>query len=126
MSVPTNPPKAAKTTTVANVSTTQRFPVERASTGKPVPQTRPAPTEPPRPAPPLIPKDKQGTAGISKAPSALRNSLEQYAHRQPNGPRGVGARIIRNPGGVNYPSPGGEPPEGIGSGNVPAGGTKVR
>lgn len=118
MSVQTPPPKVTKITTVSNVSTTSRFPVERSSNASAPPQTRPPGA--PRPAPPVIPKAQQGVAGISKAPTPLRASLEAMAARPP-GHRSVPVR--RPPihtGGVN------DPPEGIGSGSPPPGGVKVR
>ena len=123
MSVQTPPPKVTKVTTVSNVSTTSRFPVERSSAATAPPQTRPPGA--PRPAPPLVPKAQQGTAGISKAPTPLRTSLEAMAKR----PVGIGsnravpARMVRPPihtGGIN------DPPEGIGPGQPPPGGMKVR
>ena len=119
MSIQTPPPKVTKFTTVANVSTTQRFPVERSSSASPPPQTRPPGT--PRPPPPLIPKSQQGTAGISKAPTPLRTSLEAMAARPP-GQRSVPVRVGRPiyTGGIN------DPPEGVGSGQPPPGGIKVR
>ena len=116
MSVQTTPPKVTKVTTVSNVSTTSRFPVERSSSASPTPQTRPPAT--PRPAAPAIPQG--APAGISKAPTPLRASLEAMAARPP-GHRSVPVR--RPPihtGGVN------DPPEGIGSGPPPPGGVKVR
>ena len=119
MSVQTPPPKVTKLTTVANVSTTRRFPVERSSSATPPPQTRPPGA--PRPAPPLVPKAQQGAAGISKAPTPLRASLEALAARPP-GQRSVPVRT-RPPihtGGIN------DPPEGVGSGQPPPGGVKVR
>ncbi|HZK78023.1 MAG TPA: hypothetical protein VFC35_03885 [Gemmatimonadaceae bacterium] len=120
MSIQTPLPKVTKITTVSNVSTTSRFPVERSSSATAAPQTRPPGT--PRPTPPLIPKDQQGTAGISKAPTPLRASLEAMAARPP-GQRSVPVRIMRPPihtGGIN------DPPEGVGPGSVPRGGVKVR
>ena len=118
MSVQITPLKATKNTTVANVSTTARFPVERSSAASAPPQTRPL--GPPRPAPPVVPKAQQGAAGISKAPTPLRASLE--AMLKSPGQRSVPVRT-RPPihtGGIN------DPPEGIGSGAPPAGGVKVR
>jgi hypothetical protein len=119
MSVQTPPPRAAKITTVANLSTTSRFPVERSSAASAPPQTRPPGT--PRPAPTLIPKAQQGTAGISKAPTPLRASLEAMAARPP-GQRSVPVRVrpAIHTGGIN------DPPEGVGSGQPPPGGVKVR
>jgi hypothetical protein len=117
MSVQTTPPKVTRLTTVANVSTTSRFPVERSSSAKTAPQTRPP--GPPRPAPPLIPKAQQGTAGISKAPTPLRTSLEAMAARPP-GQRSVPVRSPIHTGGIN------DPPEGVGAGQPPPGGVKVR
>ena len=120
MSTPTVTPRG-KVTTVANISTSQRFAVERSSTGVKPPQTRPP--IPPRPAPTVIPKDEQGIKGINKNPSELRNQLEQYAHRHhPNGPRSVPVHFGRPGAGT----PGGDPPEGIGGGSVPPGGVKVK
>ena len=119
MSIQTPPPKVTKITTVANLSTTSRFPVERSSAATAPPQTRPPGA--PRPAPSIIPKAQQGTAGISKASTPLRASLEAMAARPP-GQRSVPVRI-RPPihtGGIN------DPPEGIGAGQPPAGGIKVR
>lgn len=121
MSVQTPPPKVAKTTTVANLSTTARFPVERSSNASTTPQTRPPGT--PRPAPPVIPKAQQGTAGISKAPTPLRASLEALAALPPNQrQRAVPVRVGRpiHTGGIN------DPPEGVGPGQPPPGGMKVR
>ena len=117
MSIQTPPPKVTKITTVSNVSTTSRFPVERSSSAAPSPQTRPP--GPPRQAPALIPKAQQGTAGISKAPTPLRASLEAMAARPP-GQRSMPVRPSIHTGGIN------DPPEGIGSGQPPAGGVKVR
>jgi hypothetical protein len=113
MSIPTDPPRTTKVTTVANLSTTQRFPVERSSSATPPPQTRPP--VPPRPAPTVI---SQPNRGVSKAPSALRDSLEAMKPRPGAGP----ARVVRVP---TYNNPG-DPPEGIGSGSVPSGGVKIR
>ena len=114
MSVQTPSPKVTKVTTVSNVSTTSRFPVERSSSATPPPQTRPPAT--PRPAPAQAP---QGTSGISKAPTPLRASLEAMAARPP-GQRSLRVRPPIHTGGVN------DPPEGIGAGQPPAGGVKVR
>ena len=117
MSVQTPPPKVTKITTVSNVSTTSRFPVERSSNASAPPQTRPPGA--PRPVPPVIPKAQQGTAGISKAPTPLRTSLEAMAALPPS-QRSVPMRRPIHTGGVN------DPPEGIGSGSPPPGGIKVR
>ncbi len=114
MSVQPKEPKVTRITTVANISTTQRFAVERSSMASPPPSTRPP--IPPRPAPTVIPKDKQGTVGISKAPTALRMSLEQHA-RPPQ--RRV---IIPMRTGIGNA----EPPEGVGPGTVPPGGFKIK
>lgn len=119
MSVQITPPKVTKNTTVSNVSTTSRFPVERSSAASAPPQTRPPGS--PRPAPPVVPKAQQGAAGISKAPTPMRASLEAMLNRSP-GQRSVPVRT-RPPihtGGIN------DPPEGVGSGSPPAGGVKVR
>ena len=112
MSIQPKPPVVSRNTTVANVSTTQRFPVERSSAAKPLPQTRP-PVQP-QAAAPVVSKP---AAGISKAPSALRDSLEAAKN-----PRPGQARIVRVP---TY-STAADPPEGIGSGGPPPGGVKVR
>jgi len=115
MSIQTKPPAVSKTTTVANISTTQRFPVERSSAAKPPPQTRPPVAARPAPAP-----VQSAPQGISKAPSPLRDSLEAMRHPRPGAP--AQARVIRAP---TYNNPV-DPPEGIGSGQPPAGGIKVR
>ena len=112
VSIQPKPPAVSRTTTVANVSTTQRFPVERSSAAKPLPQTRP-PVQP-QAAAPVVSKP---AAGISKAPSALRDSLEAAKNPRPGAPR-----VLRIP---NY-NTSADPPEGIGSGGVPSGGVKVR
>jgi hypothetical protein len=119
MSVQTPPPKVTKITTVSNVSTTSRFPVERSSNASAPPQTRPPGA--PRPVPPVVPKAQQGAAGISKAPTPLRASLEAMAARPP-GQRSVPVRTMRpiHTGGIN------DPPEGVGPGQPPPGGIKVR
>jgi hypothetical protein len=115
MATQSPPPKVAKTTTVANLSTTQRFPVERSSAAKPPPVTRPV--VPPKPQVAIPQEAKQG---ISKAPTPLRASLEALRHPRPGVP--VAPRVLRVP---TYNNPG-DPPEGIGSGGVPPGGVKVR
>jgi hypothetical protein len=117
MSIQTPPPKAAKITTISNVSTTSRFPVERSSSATPPPQTRPPAT--PRPLPVAAPKARQDTTGISKAPTPLRTSLEAMAAR-PAGQRSLPMRPPIHTGGIN------DPPEGVGPGHVPPGGVKVR
>jgi hypothetical protein len=116
MSIQNPPPKVTKITTVSNVSTTSRFPVERSSSASPPPPTRPPAV--PRPAPTVIPKAQQG---ISKAPTALRTSLEAMAARPP-GQRSVPVRVGPpiHTGGIN------DPPEGVGAGQPPPGGIKVR
>ena len=118
MSVQITPPRAAKTTTVSNVSTTSRFPVERSSSASTPPQTRPL--GPPRQAPPLVPKAQQGAAGISKAPTPLRASLEAMLRHPGQRSVPVHTRPPIHTGGIN------DPPEGVGSGSPPAGGVKVR
>jgi hypothetical protein len=117
MSIQTPPPKVTKVTTISNVSTTSRFPVERASNASAQPQTRPPGA--PRPVLLVIPKAQQGPAGISKAPTPLRASLEAMLHRPP-GQRSVPMRSPIHTGGIN------DPPEGIGAGQPPSGGIKVK
>lgn len=112
MSIQPKLPAVSKTTTVANISTTQRFPVERSSEARPLPQTRLPVAARPAPAP-----VQSAPSGISKAPSPLRASLEAMAHPKPGA-----ARVIRAP---TYNNPV-DPPEGIGSGQPPAGGVKIR
>ena len=112
MSIQPKSPAVARTTTVANISTTQRFPVERSSAGTPPPKTR-APVAA-RPAPVVVEKPAQG---VSKAPSALRDSLEALKNPRPGAPR-----VLRIP---NY-NTSADPPEGISSGGPPPGGVKMR
>lgn len=114
MSVQNPPPKVTKVTTVSNVSTTSRFPVERSSSATPPPQTRP-----PTPPRPVAPPTSKVTAGISKVPTPMRIALEAMAARPP----GQRSALVRRPihtGGIN------DPPEGIGAGTVPPGGIKIR
>ena len=125
MSIPTDPPRVTRTTTVANISTTERFPVERSSTGTPPPRTRPVQLPPPAAAAPVPSVVTTGiskaptsvvTTGISKAPTPLRSSLEAAA-RSPK-------RMVPRTVGSPFTSEG--PPEGVGAGRPPPGGFKVR
>ena len=120
MSVPTNPPVVSKITTVANISTTSRFPVERSSAAKPPPQTRPTPTPT---APIVIPREMHEIAGISKAPSPLRESLEAF-RKTPQPGASVPARRVAP--SVNTGPGYRDPEEGIGAGSPPPGGMKIR
>lgn len=113
MSIETKPPAVTRTTTVANISTTERFPVERADNGSPPPPTRPPATPKMMTVPAALLK---GPTGVSKAPTQLRADLE--ARLRHPGPMRHAARPVHT-GGVN------DPPEGIGRGDVPPGGVKV-
>jgi hypothetical protein len=120
MSVQQPPPKVTRVTTVSNISTTSRFPVERASNAQRPPQTRPPQAA--RPAPVIVSKP---STGVSKEMTPLRISLEAMV-KQPGpsaGRRTAPVRMIRPPvhtGGIN------DPPEGVGSGSPPPGGVKMR
>lgn len=101
---------AGRVTTVANVSPTKDYPVERASNAQVPPQTRAA--QAPRPT----------AAPVAQHPvSTMRRALEAQMQRRPptrSRPNVIGA----------VPGMGGNdgPPEGVGPGKVPPGGIKVR
>ena len=141
----------AKETTVANTSTTTRFPVERADNAKVPPMTREErdvwDTDDPVPTPAAAP------VTVSKAPTPLRAELEaqlakkramaaattlvrtaaspmraaleaELAQRQTGGPP------VRRAPPPRYASPyrpgSMDPPENVGAGTPPPGGIKVR
>lgn len=112
MSIPTDPPRVTRITTVSNISTTERFPVERSSTGTPPPRTRPVQLPRPAAAAPV----SSAVTGISKAPTPLRTALETAARS----PKRTLPRTVGSP----FTSDG--PPEGIGAGHPPPGGFRVR
>ena len=97
-------PVGAQETMIANISTTKRYPMERADNAQRPPQTRepwdepddePAPPPPPPPSAPVT---------ISKAPSALRRDLEaQLARKRAQGPGPAPAP--GNPAVSHAPSP---------------------
>ncbi len=127
-----------KETTVANISTTARFPIERADNEKRPPMTREErdvwDTDDPAPAPaaPKAPSNlraeleaqlakKKAQASGQHPPSPMRAALEaELARRQRGGHRPPPPRYASpySPGSM-------DPPEGIGSGQPPPGGTKV-
>ncbi len=132
----------AKETTVANTSTTGRFPVERADNEKRPPMTREerdvwdTDDPPPAPAAPKVPSNlraeleaqlarKKAQAGAPHPPSPMRAALEAELARRQGGVAGV-----RRPPPPRYASPYSpgsmDPPEGIGAGQPPPGGTRVR
>ena len=159
------PPGGTKETMVANISKTERYPMERADNAKRPPKTR-EPWEEPDDEPASPPPAPAAPVTISKARSPLRDALEAELARKraqapaPGGggpgfaPRpGAGsalradleAQLARRrvagpsvPGGARRPPPpqfrpaGGQssysmdPPEGVGSGQPPPGGIKVR
>ena len=149
-------PGGAKETMVANISTTTRFPVERADNATRPPMTREPWDEDDEPAPPPPPPPAPVT--ISKARTPLRDALEaQLAAKRAQSPGGgtggaprgnpavshtpsamrmqLEAELMRRQGGAPPMRPrvihaggggGYDPPEGVGSGAPPPGGGKVR
>ena len=136
----------SKETMVVNISTTKRFPIERADNEKRPPMTREErdvwDTDDPAPAP-------AASVAVSKAPTNLRAELEAQLARKkaqagvPHPPspmraaleaelarRQGGAAAVRRSPPPRYASPYSpgsmDPPEGIGSGAPPPGGIKVR
>lgn len=140
-----------KETTVSNISTTKRFPIERADNAKVPPMTREErdvwDTDDPVPTPAAAP------VTVSKAPTPLRAELEaqlakkramatattlvrtavspmraaleaELAQRQTGGPP------VRRAPPPRYASPyrpgSMDPPENVGAGTPPPGGIKVR
>lgn len=118
MSIQPKPLVTNKVTTVSNISTTARFPVERSSAGTPPPQTRPPQT--PRPQPTIVAGVSQG---VSKAMTPMRIELEALAAQRRPGTRAAPMRPLRP---AVYTGGHDDPPEGVGSGQPPAGGVKVR
>jgi hypothetical protein len=123
MSIQQPPLKVARTTTVANLSTSARFPVERSSAATPPPQTRPPQAAVPVVIEPPV-RDTTGLPKVSKEQTPLRASLEALARNSGPGSRAAPVRLApRRPihtGGIN------DPPEGVGAGQPPPGGIKMR
>ena len=103
----------ARQTTVCNISTTERFPVERADNAKRVPPTRP----------PYTVKPVERPANADQPNKALQDDLRERLAQRPATPtpRNVADRVAR---GASTYEPG--PREGIGRGEPPPGGVKVR
>lgn len=116
MAIQTDPPQANRVTTVSNISTTTRFPVERADNAKRPPQTRPPVAARPQPQPP---PPQQAPAAPRRDGSPMRDVLQANLRHRPahNHP-------IR---GMPPGSGSGEgPPDGVGRGRIPSGGIKMR
>lgn len=138
-----------KETMVSNISTTEKFPIERADNAKRPPMTREErdvwDTDGPAPPPPAAPvavskattnlraeleaqlaRKKAQAAPPQRAPmSPMRAALEaELAQRQPGGPP------VRRAPPPRYASPyqpgSMDPPENVGAGTPPPGGIKVR
>jgi hypothetical protein len=114
MAIQVDPPQVNRVTTVSNISTTTRFPVERADNAKRPPQTRPPVAARPQPQPP-----QQAPAAPRRDPSPMRDVLQANLRHRPahNHPiRGM------PPGSGNDEGR----PDGVGHGTVPKGGVKMQ
>jgi hypothetical protein len=103
---------APRRTTVANVSTTERFPIERASTRKPT-----------RPLPSIKEPGAQVRAGEPERPWNPAAVLQQRQRVQRNMPVPKSQIAAAARGATSHPL---DPPEGIGRGEPRPGGFKVR
>jgi hypothetical protein len=120
MAIKVEPPMGAKETVVANVSTTTRYPVERASNAQPAPRTRPAPIN--RPPNPTVVAKPQVLTGVSPMRAALEAELRRKREGQPQRPRPtvIGAA----PSAAQRSEE--DRREGVGRGSPPPGGIKMR